>query len=253
MSEHEGVGVLPGRYAGETRSGSTRADAAADRACRGEEGGGCAGGSDRGGGRVVGAGSATLLELVGEFDATNAVRFWTDVKSLAHWLAWSCSMTLPDRPGACPALRGHCVGCRRWPRRFEQGRLSYSKVREVTRVVDVIEETQLCELAFTATAAQLAVMISAFRTAEGRRWPQQTRRRLHLIEREDGMVDLRVRLPKDEAATIAAALAAATDQFGSPPPKPATGTEPSEDSSGTDLHAGRCVARCGPRLPQHRG
>jgi hypothetical protein len=104
---------------------------------------------------------------------------------------------------------------------FGEGRLSYSKVREVTRVVDVVDEAQLCELALTATAAQLAVMISAFRTAEGGRWPQQTRRRLQMIERGDGMVDLRVRLPKEEAATVAAALAAATDQFGSPPPRPA--------------------------------
>ena len=87
-------------------------------------------------------------------------------------------------------------------------------------MVDVVEEARLCELALTATASQLAVMISAFRTADGRRWPQQSRRRLSWIERDDGMVDLRVRLPKDEAATIAAALAAATDQFGTPPPHP---------------------------------
>jgi hypothetical protein len=32
--------------------------------------------------------------------------------------------------------------------------LSYSKVREVTRVVDVVDEARLCELALTATAAQ---------------------------------------------------------------------------------------------------
>ena len=34
-----------------------------------------------------------LLELVGEFDAVNAVRWWDGVKSLAHWLSWSCSMS----------------------------------------------------------------------------------------------------------------------------------------------------------------
>jgi hypothetical protein len=38
--------------------------------------------------------------------------------------------------------------------------LSYSKVREVTRVVDVVDEQRLCELALTATASQLARMIS---------------------------------------------------------------------------------------------
>ena len=163
--------------------------------------------------------SATLLELVGEFEATNAVQFWTEVKSVAHWLAWSCSMTLPT-------AREHvrvAKALRRMPTvaaAFAEGRLSYSKVREVTRVVDVVDEAQLCELALTATAAQLAVMISAFRSADGRRWPQPARRRLHWIERDDGMVELRVRLPKDEAATIAAALAGGSCCTMAPRPGP---------------------------------
>jgi hypothetical protein len=28
-----------------------------------------------------------LLELLGEFDAIGAIRFWTGFKSLAHWLS----------------------------------------------------------------------------------------------------------------------------------------------------------------------
>ena len=87
---------------------------------------------------------------------------------MAHWLAWSCSMTLPT-------AREHvrvAKALRRMPTvaaAFAAGRLSNSKVREVTRVVDVVDEAELCELALTATAAQLAVMISAFRSADGRR------------------------------------------------------------------------------------
>jgi hypothetical protein len=34
-----------------------------------------------------------LLELIGEFDAVGGVVWWRDVKSLAHWLSWSCSMS----------------------------------------------------------------------------------------------------------------------------------------------------------------
>jgi hypothetical protein len=49
---------------------------------------------------------------------------------------------------------------------FREGRLSYSKVREVTRVVDVVDEVRLAGLALTATASQLARMISGFRTAD---------------------------------------------------------------------------------------
>jgi predicted CoA-binding protein len=87
---------------------------------------------------------------------------------------------------------------------FLKGRLSYSKVREVTRVVDVVDEQRLCELALTATASQLARMISGFRSADGMRISRQTKRKLSWHEREDGIVEFRARLPKDEADQQAA-------------------------------------------------
>ena len=80
-----------------------------------------------------------LLELLGEFDADGAIRYWTDFKSLAHWLSWSCSMT----PGVAREHVRVAKALRRMPtiaRLFREGRLSYSKVREVTRVVDVVDE-----------------------------------------------------------------------------------------------------------------
>jgi hypothetical protein len=116
--------------------------------------------------------TCTLLELVGEFDASNAIRFWTDVKAVAHWLSWACSMS----PGAAREHVRVAKALRRMPSitsLFREGRLSYSKVREVTRVVDVIDEQRLAGLALTATAAQLATMISGFRSADGRRIGQQ--------------------------------------------------------------------------------
>ncbi|HEX3207605.1 MAG TPA: DUF222 domain-containing protein, partial [Propionibacteriaceae bacterium] len=39
-------------------------------------------------------------------------------------------------------------------------------------------------------------------------------------ERDDGMIDFRARLPKEDAALLLAAIDAAKDQFGPPPPKP---------------------------------
>jgi hypothetical protein len=231
MNDHDGVGVIPGRYAGEPiriHEGPTPQQIAYAKAKSAADG---LAGKIAVAAALSAQASATLLELVGEFDATNAVRFWTEVRSAAHWLSWSCSMTLPTAREHVRVARA----LRRMPAvaaAFAAGRLSYSKVREVTRVVDVIDEARLCELALTATAAQLAVMISGFRSADGRRWPQQSRRRLQLVERDDGMVDLRVRLPKEEAAAIAAALAAATDQFGTPPPRPVQSTEVSEEPAG---------------------
>ena len=164
----------------------------------------------------------TLLELIGEFDAINAIRFWTDVKSLAHWLSWCCSMNLGVAREHVRVARA----LRRMPtvtEAFRSGRLSYSKVREVTRVVDVVDEIRLCELAQTATAAQLAIMISAFRSADSRRIGQQPRRQVTVIERDDGMVEIKARLPKEEAAVVVAAMASARDQFGPPPVGPGEG------------------------------
>jgi Domain of unknown function (DUF222) len=170
-------------------------------------------------GRICAAAAETarseyvLLKLLGEFDAMNAIRYWSDFKSLAHWLSWCCSMT----PGVAREHVRVAKALRRMPTvagLFRDGPLSYSKVRELTRVVDIVGEHRLCELALTATASRLARMISGFRSADGMRMPQQSKRRVSWHEREDGMVEFRARLPKDEAALLIAAIETAKDQFG---------------------------------------
>ena len=160
-----------------------------------------------------------LLELIGEFDAVNAIRWWVDVKSLAHWLSWCCSMS----PGTAREHVRVARALRRTPTitaAFRAGRLSYSKVREATRVVGVIDEEKLCQLALTATAAQLARTVSGYRAVAGSRIEQERKRSLTWTERDHEVVDFRVRLPKEEAALVIAALTAAKDQFGTPPPTP---------------------------------
>jgi Domain of unknown function (DUF222) len=135
------------------------------------------------------------LELLGEFDALGAIRYWNDFKSLAHWLSWCCSMT----PGVAREHVRVAKALRRMPTiagLFREGKLSYSKVREVTRVVDVVDEHRLAGLALTATASQLARMIAGFRSADGMRIAQQAKRNLSWHEREDGVIDIRARLPR---------------------------------------------------------
>jgi Domain of unknown function (DUF222) len=160
-------------------------------------------------------GECQLLELIGEFDAAKAIRWWHDVKSLAQWLSWACSMS----PGTAREHVRVARGLRQMPTittAFREGRLSYSKVREATRVVGLIDEHKLCQLALTATASQLARMVSGFRRATGSRIKQQPARALTWTERDDEMIDFRIRLPKEEAALVIAALTAAKDQFGAP-------------------------------------
>jgi hypothetical protein len=162
---------------------------------------------------------------------------WTDFKSLAHWLSWACSMT----PGAAREHVRVAKALRRMPTitgLFKEGRLSYSKVREVTRVVDVVDEQRLAELALTATASQLARTISGFRSASGVRINQQTKRHVSWHEREDGMIDFQARLPKDEAALVIAAIRTAKDQFGPPPTKPdPCGDGQQEATSGVGVYS----------------
>jgi hypothetical protein len=157
-----------------------------------------------------------LLELIGEFDELGAIRWWTDLKSLAHWLSWCCSLA----PGTAREYVRVARAMRRMPTvtaAFRGGRLSYSKVREVTRVVGVLDEERLCQMALTATASQLARMLRAYRSTAGSRIRQERERAMNWTERDDEMIDFRIRLPKEEAAAVIAALTAAKDQFGAPP------------------------------------
>jgi Domain of unknown function (DUF222) len=236
MNDHDRPGVIPGRYAGEAipiHNGPTPELIAAEQ--QRAYAGGLAG-------RISAAAADAarsqyvLLELLGEFDALDAIRYWNDFKSLAHWLSWSCAMT----PGVAREHVRVAKALRRMPRiaeLFRAGRLSYSKVREVTRVVDVIDEQRLAELALTATASQLARMISGFRAADGLRVSQQTKRRVFWHEREDGMIDFRARLPKEEAAVVLAAIDAAKDQFRPSPAKPDPCGEKSRPAPGVGVYS----------------
>ena len=177
-----------------------------------------------------------VVGVGGEFDAIGGMKYWSGFKSLAHWLSWSCAMT----PGVAREHVRVARALRRMPTiagLLREGRLSYSKVREVTRVVDVVDEARLAGLALTATAAQLAKMISGFRGADGIRIPQQHKRSVAWREREDGMIDVRARLPKEEAAVLIAAVDAARDQFGPPPPKPDPADDCGEAAPGADMYS----------------
>ncbi|HLM23237.1 MAG TPA: DUF222 domain-containing protein [Propionibacteriaceae bacterium] len=253
MTDHDGPEVIPGRYAGEaipihdgpTPQSITYQEQRAH--------------ADELAGKIAAAAAdaarcqSTLLELLGEFDAVGGIRCWSGFNSLAHWLSWACAMT----PGVAREHVRVPKALRRMPtiaRLFREGRLSYSKVREVTRVVDVVDEERLARLALTATASQLARMISGFRTADGMRIKQHTKRKVLWHEREDGMIDFRARLPKEEAAVLLAAIEAAKDQFGPPPAKP----DPCRDAQQgggarcPDIRQCGCLGGCGPRFPHFR-
>lgn len=72
------------------------------------------------------------LQLVGEFDRRESWGQW-GCRSCAHWLSWQCGLALPAAreavrvASALPRLPAITAA-------FAEGRLSYSKVRALTRV-----------------------------------------------------------------------------------------------------------------------
>jgi hypothetical protein len=98
------------------------------------------------------AATAAWLRLVAEFDERGG---WHGVgmHSCAHWLAWQCGLS----PGAAREHVRVAKALRGLPRiqaAFGAGRLSYSKVRALTRIAAPDCEAALLDFAVHATASQ---------------------------------------------------------------------------------------------------
>ncbi|MGW9267146.1 DUF222 domain-containing protein, partial [Gordonia terrae] len=110
-------------------------------------------------GRVLGyaaqitALTADFLELVAELDGRESWR-GPGIHSLAHWLSWKAGIaprTAHEHVRVAKAIRGlPLIG-----NAFGEGRLSYSKVRALTRVATPEREQELVNLALSCTASQL--------------------------------------------------------------------------------------------------
>lgn len=162
---------------------------------------------------------AELLRLLAEFDAGRGWAWYEGIDSCAHWLAWACSMMLGT-------AREHVRVARALPAmptvaaRFAEGSVSYSKVREITRLAGKVDEAGLVELAQAQTAGQLARTVRSYRAADGSHQEQVDRRRMSWRETEDGMVRLSVTLLPEEAAVVRGAVETAIDHHLTQPPDP---------------------------------
>ncbi|MFI8776958.1 DUF222 domain-containing protein [Brachybacterium paraconglomeratum] len=179
---------------------------------------------------VIAQATCEFLLMLAEFDAREGVRFYEGLKSTAHWLGWACSM-------AAGTAREHLRVARALPElpltvaEFRAGRLSFSKVREITRVADRVEEEALVEMARAMTASQLARTVSSFRAVDGSRLDQDSRRETRWHVREDGMVEIRAVLPAETGAELLTALELALDRDGTAPPSRAAAEPDHDDSS----------------------
>ncbi|MCZ2810948.1 DUF222 domain-containing protein [Modestobacter sp. VKM Ac-2979] len=151
------------------------------------------------------AATAAWLRLVAEFDAREG---WGEVgvQSCAHWLAWQCGMS----PGAA---REHVRVARALgslpvtAEAFAAGRLSYSKVRAITRVADAGTEVELVELARHATASQVERVVRAWRRSDAVDEELVAEKRSFQWHWDaDGMLVLQVRMDGEAGAALLASV-----------------------------------------------
>ncbi len=151
------------------------------------------------------AATAAWLRLVAEFDRREG---WggVGIRSCAHWLAWQCGMS----PGAA---REHVRVARalgnlpRLEAAFAEGRLSYSKVRALTRIAEPDTEQSLLELAIELTASQTEQVVRAYRRAD--RVDEDTvvrKRQFSHHWDDDGMLVVRMRMDPEEGADFLASV-----------------------------------------------
>ena len=154
-----------------------------------------------------------LLVLIREFDERDG---WHGCLSCAEWLSWRAGLSLG-------AAREHVRVARalgelpKLSDAMRRGKVSYSKVRAVTRVATPENEQSLLDVALAGTAAHVERIARAWRRidrnveqAEERR--QQASRGLRTWVDEDGMVVVRGRLTPEVGAVLRRALEAACDQ-----------------------------------------
>ncbi len=105
-----------------------------------------------------------LLELIRELDERAPWGFW-EMKSCAHWLNWKCGIALGaarEKVRVAHAL----AGLPQTSAALREGRLSYSKVRAITRIASAENESSLVEIALAATAAHVEKIVQKYRLVE---------------------------------------------------------------------------------------
>ena len=151
----------------------------------------------------IAAAEAQWFGWLGEYDAREGWAEWGCV-SAAHWLSWKCGIAGSagrERVRVARALRDLPVLFAE----FEAGRLTYSKVRAVTRVANEFNEVDVVSVALSSTGAQLEQIVRAMKPQDGetqsdaaafaaRSW---TKRRNH-----DGTTTYTVRVLDGAAAVI---------------------------------------------------
>ena len=162
------------------------------------------------------AGQYRLLSLLHRFDREER---WSGWRSCAHWLSWRTGIsTGPARERVRVARR--LAELPLTAAEMKRGRLSWSKVRALTRAVTPENEERLVDFALRHTASQVERFVRAQRSAEAAAavgWDGESelahRRHLSVQVDHDGMYRIRGRILPEVGALLMQALDAAGDEL----------------------------------------
>jgi Domain of unknown function (DUF222) len=151
------------------------------------------------------AGTCRFLQLLAEFDERDG---WAGpgLRSCAHWLNWRVGLSLRtarDHLRVAHALRG----LPETSAAFAAGRVSFSKVRALTRIATPESERGLLSLALHGTASQVESAVAAARAGMDPR-PATARRGMRWSRAGDGSLLVSLRIPAAEGAQLVAAVEA---------------------------------------------
>jgi Domain of unknown function (DUF222)/HNH endonuclease len=170
------------------------------------------------------AGTHRLLTCIRQFDGSEEWHH-QGAQSCAHWLTW--------RIGLDPATAREKVRVARAPGQLPvldaalaAGRISYAKVRAITRVATPETKERLVEMAAFATGAQLERICRRYRGLRGQFMREEaertgeragdgvdTERMIFLRNLANGMVRLEATLQPDEADLVMKAIDKARDEL----------------------------------------
>ncbi|MDX1378800.1 MAG: DUF222 domain-containing protein [Anaerolineales bacterium] len=161
------------------------------------------------------AGTYQLLVLIGEFDAKQ--EWGCGIQSCAHWLNIYCGMGVGaarERVRVARAL----PGLRKISKAFSAGRVSYSKVRAMTRVANPENEEFLLNMAMYGTANQVEKLVRHYRrhqrfeklAEDNVRFSQ---RRVNLRQDDDDTWVINGRLTAEQGALLKKALDLGVEQL----------------------------------------
>ena len=188
----------------------------------------------------INAATAHFLALLAEFDRREG---WAQhgIASCAHWLSWQCGIgpvAAREKVRVARALTSlpKIAGA------FGEGRLSYSKVRALTRVATAETEDTLLNIALNGTAAHVERTVRGFRRAvryleRDEAATMHERRYLECRRESDGSVTLQARLAPEVGEMLFKALEAAHAQL-----EERAGDEESAGAAAADADAADAAA-----------